>query len=147
MRCRASVRITLGHEEMTKPPKSFWQGWRRDFGTSLLTTGFLLVWVIFTITLFAILDHFGVLSESTGGIFFIIVGLGGAGVFGTLIQRGLARRTVPHCQHCGASLSMYLNKRKQYANLIMGKCPKCNEELSQQPDGAVTQESTPNAAP
>lgn len=120
---------------MTKLPKSFWHAWRRDFGASLVTTGFIFVWVIFTITVFAVLDHHGVVTESSGGLFFIIVGLGGAGVFGTLIQRALARRTAPRCHHCEASLSMYLNKRRQYTNVIMGKCPKCGEELSQPSPG------------
>lgn len=117
---------------MTRLPKSFWHAWRRDFGASVATTGFIFVWVIFSIFIFAMLDHAGFLTETTGGIFFLVFGIGGAGLFGTLIQRALARRAVPHCPQCGASLSMYLNKRKQYTNVIQGKCPECKTELSQQ---------------
>ena len=126
---------------MTRLPKSFWHAWRRDFGKSILTTGFIFFWVLFSIALFIVLEKTAVLTDSSIGIFFLIVGLGGAGGFGTLIQRGLARRIVPRCQHCGASLSMYLNKGKPYSNVIMGKCPKCEKKLSQPSPGAYSSEA------
>ena len=107
---------------------------RRDIGISLLSTAFIAFWVIGCIFVFASLAENNKFND---GIIFVVfaVAITGGGLLGTLLLRILARRVAPQCPQCNASLSIYLNKRKQYQKLIMGQCPQCEAELSQQSVG------------
>ena len=120
---------------MRRLPTSFKHALKCDMVVSLAGMGFLLAWCVFTIALVAVLKHRAVLTESNGGIFFLVVGIGCGALSGVFIQRAVARRIVPRCPHCRASLSVYLNTRRAYACVMVGRCPQCGKELSQPPPG------------